>query len=178
MGDNLRDVKVLSPSSISRLYSPSKCDLRTWLKSRGQVEEAPPGPFQLFLQDQGIRHEHSMVDRLTQDYPNWVNIDGFSNPDALEETTSAVDARVGFIYQGQLQKEIELNGEVVRVMGYPDFLLLRDGGYTIGDAKLARSIYNVKEDGSRNLKSKRKYIVYQLQLYGWLFCEAVPRTQV
>ena len=50
----------------------------------------------------------------------------------------------------------------------------RDGGYTIGDAKLARSVYERKADGLRKPKPKKRYIVYQLQLYGWLFSEQFP----
>ncbi len=118
-----------------------------------------------------------MVDQLVKECANWVDIDGFKNSKAVEETRAAIDARVEFIYQGQLQQETELNGEPVRVMGYPDFLLLRDGGYTIGDAKLARSIYEVKEDGSRKLKRKKKYIVCQLRLYGWLFSNQFPKLE-
>ena len=167
-------MKVLSPSSISRLYAPSTCDLRTWLRAQGEVEEAPDGPFQVFLQEQGIRHEKAVVDRLVEEQPDWIDVDGYANPDALEETRAAVEAGRGFIYQGQLQYETEILGEPVRLIGYPDFLVRRDGGYTIGDAKLARSVYESRADGSRKPKSKKRYIIYQLQLYGWLFSEQFP----
>lgn len=168
-------MKTLSPSSISRLYAPSGCELRTWLKFQGEIPEAPAGPFLEFLQDQGIRHEKAVVERLIDDYPDWIDIDGFENPDAVMETRAAVEAGREFIYQGQLEFETtELNGEPVRVMGYPDFMVRRDGGYTIGDAKLARSIHETKSDGSRKPKPRKKYIVYQLQLYGWLFSKQYP----
>lgn len=168
-------VRVLSPSSISRLYAPSSCELRTWLKFQGEIDEAPAGPFQKFLQAQGIRHETAVVDRLIKEFPDWVDIDGFENPNAAEETCAAIEAGRDFIYQGQLEYETtELDGNPVRVMGYPDFMTRSEAGYTIGDAKLARSIYETKKDGSRKPKSTKKYIVYQLQLYGWLFSKQFP----
>jgi len=108
------------------------------------------------------------------EFPDWIDVDGFNNRDAIEITRDLILDGSKLIYQGQLEHTTEINGKLVRVIGYPDFLIPRPGGYAIADAKLARSIYSLKADGSRKVRSKKKYIVHQLRLYGWLFEKQFP----
>jgi len=168
-------MKTVSPSSINRLYSPSKCELRTWLRANTEVEEAPPGPFQVFLQEQGIRHEERVLEKLKIEFPDGIDIDGYNNPAATGETAAAIASGTGMIYQGKFEVETtELTGSPLRVIGYPDFLIRKGNGYLIADAKLARSVLKEKRDGTSAPKSDKKHIVLQLQLYGWLFRNQFP----
>ena len=57
-------MKTVSPSSITAMFAPSKCELRTWLRANTEVEEAPPSSFQVFLANQGIRHEIRVLEEL------------------------------------------------------------------------------------------------------------------
>ena len=95
-------MRMLSPTSISRLYVPSECDLRTWLRTQGEVEEARTVRSRCSSRNRGSgTRERSLVD-WCEEQPDWIDIDGYANPDALEETRAAIEEGRGFIYQGQL----------------------------------------------------------------------------
>ena len=168
---------TLSPSSIARLYQPSKCELRTWLRAN-DFESAPDSDFQVFIKEQGELHEGRVLERLTAGYPTIIDIDGYNNRDAAQQTSDAIDAADALIYQGQFVLDHEIDGKTTRILGYPDFLLPDGDGWIIADAKLAGTIFNPprKRDGGRSPKASKKYIVLQLQLYGWMFEELFPDT--
>ena len=80
---------TLSPSSISRLYQPSSCELRTWLRSHG-FEESPPGEFDEFIFAQGLLHEQRVLEELRTSHPDLIDLDGFNNKNAESETIAAL----------------------------------------------------------------------------------------
>lgn len=171
---------TLSPSTISQYLVPNECTRRVWLKAnRPELEQVEVGPFEQFLQDQGIRHEERLLEDLREEYPDWVDVGGRDNPKAFEDTTRLIQEGKDLVYQGLLVREgVEIADEQVSVIGYPDFMIRTESGYEIADAKLARAIYETNSKGERKLKSKRLYIELQLQLYGWLFRQLFPNLEV
>ena len=167
---------TLSPSSISRLYQPSKCELRTWLLAN-DYEEGPESDFQRFIKEQGLLHEARVLERLKANHPNLIDLDGYNNKDAGPQTIEAVAAGGQLIYQAKLVSDHQLGGEMTRILGYPDFLIPDGDGWIIADAKLASSIYNKpRKDGSCTPNSDKYQIFLQLQLYGWLFAQTFKDT--
>jgi uncharacterized protein len=165
---------TLSPSSISRLYQPSNCELRTWLRSHG-FEESPPGEFDEFIFAQGLLHEQRVLEELRVSHPDLIDLDGFNNKDAEAETTAALEDGGHLIYQGMFVVKTELGGNQVTILGYPDFLIPDGDGWIISDAKLTRSIFNKpRKDGTRTPKSTKIQIVLQLRLYGWMLAQIIP----
>jgi predicted RecB family nuclease len=169
-------VLTLSPSSISQLLYPQRCELRWWLKHhRPELEVDEFDAFQDFLRKDGERHETELFEKLKEDYPDWIDAGGRKDRKAREKTEEAIGEGKEMIYQGLLiQEGVAINGEVQTVLGYPDFLLKTERGYGIADAKLARSVYEVKNDGTQKIKRGKKYIELQVQLYGWLFGQQFP----
>lgn len=170
----------LSPATIAKYFVPSRCNRRIWLAAKQpDLEEKKVGPFDEFLKSQGIRHEKRVLDQLRSDHPDWVDVRGAVNPNALEDTISHVHDGRQLIYQGKLAHSgIELSGREVVIVGYPDFMIKTETGYHIADAKLTRAIYKETETGKQSLKSKYRYITLQLQLYGWLFHQQFPALEV
>jgi predicted RecB family nuclease len=167
---------ILSPSSISSLYYPAKCELRGWLKRhKPELEVEDFDAFQEFLREEGDRHEKALLEELLPNFPDWVDAGGRKDKRAREKTENAVSEEKDLIFQGMLiQDEVEIGGEKRTVLGYPDFMLKQGDGYTIADAKLARSIYKTGKDDERRVKNDKRYIELQLQLYGWLFSRQFP----
>jgi len=157
------------------MFAPSKCELRTWLRANTEVEEAPPSSFQVFLANQGIRHEIRVLEELKADHPDWVDVDGYNNPAATSDTAGEIRSGKPLIYQGKLEAvNSELGRGPVRIIGYPDFLVKAGEGYVIADAKLARSVLRTTNDGTAVPKPDKRHIALQLQLYGWLFKNQFP----
>ncbi len=169
---------TLSPSSVTRLSVPSKCERRTWLRYNSDVVPAPDGPFQVLLQDLGIQHERRVLERLQGERGEFVDLDSYDNPNAFPETIEAVKTGKN-VYQGKFECPLPDAPDEVMLQGLPDFLYRDEDGKTwvIADAKLARKVYERDDDGEiardKNGKGKRDkkkdYIVLQLQLYGWMF---------
>ena len=170
---------TLSPSSISTLLYPQRCDLRGWLKRhRPELEVKDFDAFQTFLREDGERHEAELFEDLKKQFPDWINAGGREGTKVREKTETAIADGRQMIYQGLLiQDEVEIGAEVRTVLGYPDFLLKTEKGYEIADAKLARSVYERKKNGELKVKNDKKYIELQLQLYGWLFGQQFPELE-
>jgi predicted RecB family nuclease len=162
--------RSLSPSSITRLYEPSECSRRTWLRDVAELEPAPEGGFEKFLKEQGIRHEARIVEKLKGDGFSVIDIDGFDNNNAYADTVAAVQAGGSVVFQAMLETVTEIDGQEVRIFGYPDFLIPDGDGWIVADAKLSRSIH--KSDGKE--RGDKRAIFLQLRLYGWLFEQSFP----
>jgi predicted RecB family nuclease len=160
----------LSPSSISRLYEPTECARRTWLRDVAKLDPSPEGDFEKFNKEQGIRHEARVVERLKAKGFSLVDIDGFDNKNAYDDTLAAVQAGGSVVYQGMLEATTEIDGQEVRIFGYPDFLIPDGDGWIVADAKLTRSVH--KSDGKE--RGDKQAIFLQLRLYGWLFEQSFP----
>jgi predicted RecB family nuclease len=160
----------LSPSSITRLYEPSECGRRTWLRDVAKLEPAAESDFERFIKDQGIRHESRVVEGLKADGFSVIDIEGFENENACADTVAAVQAGGNVVYQAMLETTTEIDGQGVRIFGYPDFLIPNRDGWVVADAKLTRSVH--KSDGTE--RSDKQAILLQLRLYGWLFEQCFP----
>ncbi len=141
---------AITPSDFYSLYSPSKCELRLYLKQSG-IEPAPPGAFEQVIFRLGQRHENNHLST----FPEVSDLSGKPSAKTLEEIQKGSPV----IYQGKLQAQVSVDGQVIEVIGIPDFMIKSPPGYVIRDCKLARHA------------SEKDYpeIPRQLQVYGWLF---------
>lgn len=143
----------LTPSDIYTLYSPGFCERRVFLAARGE-ERAEPDEFEELIHELGIRHEKEHLASFRQ----YTDISLVHYDRRVEATREAIARGDDVIYQGVF--EAKLPGTEDTVAGSPDFLIRRGKNYIIRDCKLARHA----EEGGRHGE-----IVFQLQLYGWLF---------
>jgi predicted RecB family nuclease len=148
------DSSRLTPSDFYTYYQPSLCDLRVYLRARGEAE-ALPGPFAEILRRLGERHEASHLAA----FPGVLNLAAVPLSQRLEATRQAVAARAPVIYHPRLCHPLTITGQVWEICGEPDLLLADPNGYVIRDVKLSRRI------GER----EHPEIHRQLQLYGWLY---------
>ena len=86
-----------------------------------------------------------------------------SQSNKLRRTLEAIRTRVPVIYQGEFRVQATIGGTGVEVVGRPDYLILDGDDYIIRDSKLSRKV-----DAKHH-----EEIMLQLQLYGWLFEQAV-----
>ncbi len=135
--------------SASQLYDFVQCPHRIALDVFGdQSLRDAPNPFVQLLWEQGIDHEASIVTSL----PISTNIRQVPLGDRERETLAAMQRREPLIYGGRLTSD-ELVGE-------PDLLELRGGGYIPGDIKSGSGL----EGDDSNGKLKKHY-AYQLSHY-------------
>ncbi|MFY9643720.1 MAG: PD-(D/E)XK nuclease family protein, partial [Terriglobales bacterium] len=151
----------LSASDLVSLHRPTLCPLRVYLRSQG-VPEAEPGAFDLVLRDLGQQHERAHLATLGP----YEDISLAPAEEQEQRTKEAIEKRSPVIYQGRLSGMVQLNGETATIVGRPDFLVLHGDEYLIRDAKLSR---RVDEDNHPEIS-------LQLQLYGWLYRNAVGRS--
>jgi len=135
-------------------YRPAKCDLRLFLHSRGEPEDAA-SPYDEVIKILGQRHEKAHL--VTFD--TVVDISSVDQSNKEARTQAAIAESAGVIYQPFFRSRLTLLGEPCDVVGQPDFLISSTAGYIIRDVKLARRI-NEKDHPE---------IIRQLQLYAWLF---------
>jgi predicted RecB family nuclease len=138
---------------ITALYRPTPCEGRVWLRAHN-VPEAEPSDYEKVLQELGKRHEARHLATLG---PH-VDLSGVRLLERLGRTADAIVEEAAVIYQPAFSAKVVLNGERVEVVGLPDFLIRKDGGYAIRDSKLSRRIND----------NDHPEILLQVQLYGWL----------
>ncbi len=156
-GDTMR----LTAADLTAFYRPSECDLRIFLRSRGQQEQ-PPSAYEEVLFRLGERHE-------LQHLASLVSVRDLSRipiKERFAQTQQAIAAGAPVIYQGALRADANLAGEDCEIVGIPDFLILDKGGYLIRDSKIARRI--TEEDHPEILR--------QLGIYGWLYERTTGRS--
>jgi uncharacterized protein len=140
----------IKPSYFYNLYRPSKCALRLYLQLKG-VEPAPPSAFEEVLFRLGQRHEKNHLST----FPEFSDLTGKPAEKTLEE----IRKESPVIYQGELRAQASVDGQVLDIVGIPDFMIKEGAGYFIRDCKIAR---HATED-------RHPEIPRQLQIYGWLF---------
>jgi predicted RecB family nuclease len=146
---------LLTPSDIYIRYRPSICDLRVFLKERGEPE-AEPSPYERVLRTLGQRHEQRHVDT----FPEYEDLRAVkSQTELVERTKAAINAGAAMIYQGVLRATVTIAGVDCEVVGRPDFIIKDGERYKIRDSKMSRRINH----------SDHPEILLQLQVYGWLF---------
>lgn len=160
----------LSPSAITTLHEPSKCERRAWLRGTRRVIEAGPSGFQQFLFDQGIVHEQRVAASLRASGIELVDVSDLPEEKRISRTREAVESGgPGGVTQGQLFAGLEVEGRLFEGTGRPDFLFPEHGIWVIADAKSTRKIHsNGKE------RSDKRSIFLQMRLYAMLFEASFP----
>ncbi len=144
----------LSPSDIYTYTRPSICELRVYLRHRGEPE-GDPSPYQTVIRRLGQRHEQEHL----RTFAEVVNISDGAHPDRIARTAEAVRNGAAVIYQPALIANLTIAGQEWDIRGDPDFLI-RDGeSYALRDCKIARRI----------TEKAHPEILRQLELYGWLY---------
>ena len=123
------------------------CLRQAWFRLHPpEGEPRDPDPFEVLMQSLGEAHEQSVLERF----------DKVATAASAANTQDLIRARVPVIYQPQFIDEAR------GVIGNPDFLILTDDGYQVGDAKLSLSIEG------------KKAITAQLGVYRILADSALP----
>lgn len=145
---------VLTASDFYTFYRPSKCDLRVWLRARGE-SESEASPYHEVIKRLGLIHERKHLESLGP----YVNLESGNRESRLAGTRKAVRDQAPLIYQGALEAPWSDGETTWLVRGDPDFLLLRANRYVIRDSKVSRRI----------TETAHPEILRQLTLYAWLF---------
>jgi predicted RecB family nuclease len=144
----------LIASDIVTRYRPNPCDLRVWLRHRGEPEREAT-EFEEVLHRLGERHEREHLASLGE----YLDLSRLAEEDRIRKTLDAIAGRVPVIYQPAFRVMQKFGNGEAGVLGIPDFLILEGDGYIVRDAKMARHI-----DAENHPE-----ILLQVQLYGWLF---------
>ena len=148
----------LTASDIVSLYRPEPCQLRVYLREQ-HAAEAEPSAYDEIIERLGRLHEQKHLATLGA----YEDISVVAREQQAARTLEAIRTRVPVIYQGEFRVQATINGTGVEVVGRPDFLILDGDDYIIRDSKLSRKV-----DAKHH-----EEIMLQLQLYGWLFEQAV-----
>lgn len=151
----------LTASDIVSLYRPEPCQLRVYLREHG-VQEAEPGAYDEIIEHLGRRHEESHLASLGA----YEDISVVEREQRGSRTLEAVHACVPVIYQGEFRVQTTIGGGAVEIIGRPDYLIYDVDGYVIRDSKLSRRVD----------EKHHEEIALQVQLYGWLYEQAVGRS--
>lgn len=141
---------TIKPSDFYSLYSPSSCKLRLYLIRKG-IKTAPPGAFEQVIFRLGQRYEKNHLST----FPAFSDLTGKPSANTLEEIQKGSPV----IYQGELQTQVSVDGQVIEIVGIPDFIIKDGTGYSIRDCKIARHV----------TEKDHPEIPRQLHMYGWLF---------
>jgi len=145
-------------------YRPTKCELRVFLRHKGE-KEAEPSPFDEVLRRLGLRHEREHLATLG---PN-TDLSGLSEEKRIQQTQDAIARKVPVLYQPAFRVHCQIAEAEVEIVGQPDFLILDGDGYLIRDSKLSRRID----------EEHHPEILLQVQLYAWLYeksCGSPPKA--
>ena len=126
------------------------CRRRAWFALHPPVGLLiEPDPFDELMASLGEAHEHQVLMRF----------EGAVEAESEAQTMALMTARTRVIYQPQFQDAAR------GIVGKPDFLILTDNGYQVGDAKLGLSL---------NGSCEKKAIKAQLGVYRQLAGSALP----
>jgi len=135
-------------------HRPTPCDLRVWLRHRGELER-DASEFEEVLHRLGERHEREHLATLGA----YLDLSDLPEDERVKKTLEAIAARTSVVYQPAFRVRHMFGATEVEILGIPDFLILDGDGYVIRDAKMARRID----------EENHPEILLQVQLYGWLF---------
>ena len=148
----------LTASDIVTLHRPTPCPLRVFLRQQG-VKQSEPSAFERILETLGERHEREHLATLGP----YEDLSAVPADQRARRTAQAIRNGVPVIYQGEFAIDTALGGVPVTIVGRPVFLVLDGDGYLIRDSKLS-----LRVDEEHHAE-----ITLQLQLYGWLYEQAV-----
>jgi len=151
------DIVRMIASDFMTYYRPSLCEMRVFLRHRGE-KEAEPSAFDQVLNRLGIQHEKQHLATLGA----YVDLSGVAFDVRVRKTLEAITNRAAVIYQPAFQVSTTISGTIVEIVGMPDFLIFDDDGYVIRDSKMSRHID----------QDNHPEILLQVGLYGWLFEKA------
>src|SRR5271168_2049274 len=144
-------------------YRPNFCDLRVWLRHRGE-QARNASAFDEVLHRLGERHEQEHLATLGAA----LDLSRLDEKQRQEKSAEAVANRVPVLYQPSFLVRHTFGGTEAEILGIPDFMILDGDGYVIRDSKMARRID----------EENHPEILLQVQLYGWLFeksCGVAPK---
>jgi predicted RecB family nuclease len=144
----------LTASDFYTFFSPSKCELRVYLKHIGKTE-APAGPYEEVLFRLGERHEAAHL----ATFPEYIDLSKGHLEEREKKTREAVELGAPLIYQAVLVTAHKLHEGEYEILGEPDFLIRHQNGYIIRDSKISRRI----------TEKDHPEILRQLEIYGWLY---------
>lgn len=153
----------LTPSDIVSCHRPTRCDLRVFLRQRGEAEAAP-GPYDEVMRRLGIQHEKDHLATLG----TFTDVRDASFHEQVKKTADAIAKKVPILYQAAFLVTEKIGESDVEIVGVPDYLILDGSGYLIRDSKMSRRID----------EENHPEILLQVQLYGWLFeksCGVAPK---
>ncbi len=148
------DTVRVTASDFYSYHRPSECDLRVYLRHKGE-KEAPPGPYEEVLRRLAERHERTHL----ATFATVLDLSAGTRQEREGQTKEAVKGEAPVIYQAALRGTTSIEGFEVEVVGDPDFLIRDSGRYIIRDSKISRKI-NERDHPE---------ILRQLELYGWLY---------
>ena len=143
---------------------PTPCDLRVWLRHRGEPEREA-SIYDEVLHRLGERHEREHLASLGP----YLDLSQLEEEQRLRRTSEAIANKTPVLYQPAFRVKHVFGATEVEVFGIPDFMILDGDGYVIRDAKMARRID----------EENHPEILLQVQLYGWLFeknCGVSPKA--
>jgi len=153
----------LTASDFYTFFSPSKCELRVYLKHIGKTE-APPGPYEEVLFRLGERHEAAHL----ATFPEYIDLSKGHLEEREKKTREAVELGAPLIYQAVLRTTHKLHEGEYEILGEPDFLIRHQNSYIVRDSKISRRI----------TESDHPEILRQLELYGWLYERLIGKSPV
>jgi len=143
---------------------PTPCELRVWLRHRGEPER-DASEFEEVLHRLGERHEEEHLATLGA----FLDLSSLPEDERIKKTLEAIATRVPILYQPTFRVRHTFGATEAEILGIPDFMILDGEGYVIRDSKMARRI----DEGNH------PEILLQVQLYGWLFeksCGVSPKA--
>jgi predicted RecB family nuclease len=155
----------LTASDFITYFRPSQCELRVWLRHRGE-EESEPSVYDEVLRRLGERHEREHLATLGP----YLDLRQVGEEERIQRTLEAINEKVPVLYQPAFRVMHQCGPIEAEIIGIPDFLIRGEGGYVIRDSKMSRRID----------EKNHPEILLQVQLYGWLFEKTcgVPPTDL
>jgi len=153
----------LTASDFYTFFSPSKCELRVYLKHIGKTG-APPGPYEEVLFRLGKRHEAAHL----ATFPEYIDLSKGHLEEREKKTREAVELGAPLIYQAVLRTTHKLHDGEYEILGEPDFLIRHQNSYIVRDSKISRRI----------TESDHPEILRQLEIYGWLYERLIGESPV
>jgi predicted RecB family nuclease len=145
-------------------HRPTPCELRVWLRHRGEPER-DASVYEEVLHRLGVRHERQHLASLGV----YLDLSELTEDERIQNTLEARGNRVPVLYQPAFRVRHKFGATEAEILGIPDFLILDGDGYVIRDAKMALRID----------EENHPEILLQVQLYGWLFersCGTRPKA--
>ena len=122
-------------SDFATYYRPSRCELRVFLRRKGE-KEAEPSPYEEVLRSLGRQHELSHLISFSE----CANIESFPREQRVAATLDALTTRAPVVYQPAFVAHHRLAGTDLEIEGVPDLVLRDADSYIIRDVKMARRI--------------------------------------